>query len=82
MGEIRGRIWAFVVEATRRDILKLGGLGALGVAGAASLPWGGAILSAKEASQLAEGRMPQPFRAGFVRPPVLRPFMSRRELGN
>ena len=74
-----GADWGTVVEATRRDILKLGGLGVLGVAGAASLPWGGASVGAKSASELAEGRMPQPFRAGFVRPPVLRPFMSRRD---
>jgi len=67
------------VQATRRDILKLGGLGIAGAAGMASLPWGGALVNAKSASELAEGRMPQPFRAGFVRPPVLRPFMSVRD---
>jgi spore coat protein A, manganese oxidase len=67
------------VQATRRDILKLGGLGIAGAAGMASLPWGGAILNARSASELAEGRMPQPFRARFVRPDVLAPFMSHRD---
>jgi spore coat protein A, manganese oxidase len=67
-----------VVDATRRDVLKFGGLAVIGAAGAAGLPWG-ATLGAKSASELAETRMPKPFRSAFRRPPVLRPASSRRD---
>jgi FtsP/CotA-like multicopper oxidase with cupredoxin domain len=66
------------VELTRRDMMKLGALGAVGAAATAQLPWG-AMISAKTASQLAPKDMPRPFRTGFVRPPVLRPDRSRRD---
>ncbi|MDQ4006954.1 MAG: multicopper oxidase family protein [Actinomycetota bacterium] len=65
------------MDATRRDVLKIGGLGALGVAGAAALPWG-AGLGAATPSTLSAADMPTPFRARFVRPPFLRPFRSTR----
>ncbi|MGH3357100.1 MAG: multicopper oxidase family protein, partial [Nocardioidaceae bacterium] len=58
-------------------MLRIGGLGVLGVAGAAGLPWG-ATLGAKSASELDESRMPLPFRARFRKPPVLRPWTSTR----
>jgi spore coat protein A, manganese oxidase len=65
------------VNTTRRDALKIGGLGVLGAAGAAGLPWS-ATLGAKEASRLDPSRMPQPFRSPFVRPPVIAPRRSVR----
>ncbi|MGH3355032.1 MAG: multicopper oxidase family protein [Nocardioidaceae bacterium] len=64
--------------ATRRDVLKIGGLGLLGAAGAAGLPWG-ATLGAKRSSSLDGSGMPEPFRSDFVRPPVLRPASSTRD---
>jgi spore coat protein A len=75
VGAVRG---TRAVETTRREILKIGGLGILGVAGVAGLPLVGAPVGADSASELPAGRMPQPFRSRFVRPPVLRPYMSRR----
>src|SRR3990170_1209683 len=66
------------MEASRRDLLKVGGLSVLGAAGAAALPWG-ATLGASSASALDESRMPVPFRSGFVRPPVLQPVKSVRD---
>jgi spore coat protein A len=65
------------METTRRNVLKAAGLGALGVAGAAAMPWG-ARLGASSSSMLDESRMPVPFRSAFVRPPVLRPTKSVR----
>jgi FtsP/CotA-like multicopper oxidase with cupredoxin domain len=49
----------------------------MGVAGAASLPWG-ATLGAKAPSLLDPSRM-QPFRTRLVRPPVVRPTRSVRD---
>jgi FtsP/CotA-like multicopper oxidase with cupredoxin domain len=66
------------VEATRRDVLKFGGLGALGAVGASALPWG-ATLGAKPPSTLPAALMPAPFRTRFKRPPVLRPHKSVRD---
>ena len=63
-----------VVSWSRRDALKLGSLGALGVVGLA-VPLGGKVL-AKSASSLADHLMPQPYRAGFVVPPVLQPVST------
>jgi len=65
------------VETTRRSMLKIGGLGALGAVGAAALPWG-ATLGATTPSTLPPGRMPRPYREAFVRPPVVRPYRSVR----
>jgi FtsP/CotA-like multicopper oxidase with cupredoxin domain len=73
-----GRNWGSVMEPSRRDMLKVGGLGVLGTVGAATLPWG-AGLRAKSASDLAESRMPQPFRSRFVRPGFARPYKSARD---
>jgi FtsP/CotA-like multicopper oxidase with cupredoxin domain len=66
------------VQTTRRDLLKAGGLGALGAVAATTLPWG-STLGAREPSLLPDRLMPQPFRAAFARPPVLRPHRSERD---
>ena len=73
-----GRNGDGVMDPSRRNVLKAGGLGLLGAAGMAGLPWGSGTLGARSASELAESRMPLPFRAGLVRPPVLRPYKSLR----
>ncbi|HEX2175210.1 MAG TPA: multicopper oxidase domain-containing protein [Nocardioidaceae bacterium] len=65
------------MNATRRDVLKIGGLGMLGAVGGVGLPWG-AGLGAKSASELDPSRMPTPFGTEFTRPPVLRPSRSIR----
>src|SRR6478672_3933725 len=51
---------------SRRDALKLGGLGALGVAGL-TIPFGN-VVSAKDPSQLPNGRMPVPYSSVFGSP--------------
>jgi FtsP/CotA-like multicopper oxidase with cupredoxin domain len=66
------------MDTSRRDILKIGGLGALGAAGAVALPWGGS-LGAKSVSTLDPSLVPMPFRTGFRRPPVARPYKSERD---
>ena len=48
---------------SRRDAFKLGGLGALGVAGLA-IPLGN-VVSAKDPSQLPKGRAPVPYGAAY-----------------
>ncbi|MGH3356550.1 MAG: multicopper oxidase family protein [Nocardioidaceae bacterium] len=65
------------MQATRRDVLKIGGLGVLGAVGATALPWG-ATLGARTTSRLDPSSMPKPFRARFVQPPTLRPRRSVR----
>ena len=65
------------MNATRRDILKMGGLGAIGAIGTAALPWW-ASLEAKSASEVGASELPRPFGAGFARPPVLRPVRTTR----
>ncbi len=65
------------MDATRRDVLKVGSLGVLGAVGAAALPFGN-TLGASTPSTLDPSRVPQPFRTAFVRPPVLRPRKSVR----
>jgi len=66
------------MDLTRRDILKLGALGAVGTAGAAQLPWN-SVINAQVASLLAVSDTPRPFRTGFVRPPLLEKDWSRRD---
>jgi FtsP/CotA-like multicopper oxidase with cupredoxin domain len=66
------------MQPSRRDMLRIGGLGLLGTAGMAAMPWGTG-LGARSASELARSRLPLPFRTSFVRPPVLRPYLSRRD---
>jgi spore coat protein A, manganese oxidase len=55
------------MELSRRDVLKLGVLGT-----AALLPFGRVARSAS-LDRLPQSRLPKPFAAGFVAPPVLRP---------
>ena len=62
------------MRLSRRDAMKLGGLGALGAAGLA-VPLGGGVL-AKSASRLDRRLMPRPYGAAFVTPPVLRPYST------
>jgi spore coat protein A, manganese oxidase len=57
---------------SRREVLKVGGLGLVGAAGVTTLPFGGTLL-ARDAGDLDEGDLPTPFAAAFWRPPVLRP---------
>ncbi len=64
------------MQATRRDVLKAGGLGLVGAVGAVAPPWG-STLTARSA-RVAE-KLPAPFEADFVRPPVLRPWKSARD---
>ena len=54
---------------TRRNVLRGGALGAVGVVGL-GVPLGGS-LRAKVASQLAAAKMPRPFQRSFLTPPVL-----------
>jgi FtsP/CotA-like multicopper oxidase with cupredoxin domain len=58
------------MSTSRRQVLLVGGLGALG-AGAALVPTGS--VEAKSASRLADSEMPRPFRVPFVEAEVLKP---------
>ncbi|CAN5360600.1 multicopper oxidase family protein [soil metagenome] len=58
----------------RRDFLKVGAFGTLGVATLA-IPLGQQVLT-KSASQLPAEHFPRPYAARFARPPVLRPYDS------
>ena len=62
---------------TRRDVLKIGGLGVLGTVGVSALPWGGTVL-ADSASRLSPQHMPQPFQTRFTVQPVLKPLKTIR----
>jgi FtsP/CotA-like multicopper oxidase with cupredoxin domain len=59
---------------SRRDMLKLGALGALGTAGV-GLPLGGSVATGS-ASRLSGSDMPRPFASSFTRPPRLLPYDS------
>jgi FtsP/CotA-like multicopper oxidase with cupredoxin domain len=61
------------MSVTRRQVLKVGGLGALGAAGAAMLPRTAMLGAATPTAALAPADMPVPFRMPFATPPVLRP---------
>jgi FtsP/CotA-like multicopper oxidase with cupredoxin domain len=58
---------------SRRQVLLMGGLGALGV-GALSLP--ARTVQAKVASALATNLMPVPYQANFVQAPFLEPYKT------
>jgi spore coat protein A len=57
------------MNVNRREVLSIGALGALGVAGL-TLPLGGSV-AAKSASALAPRNFPVPYQAAFVRPTML-----------
>lgn len=59
---------------TRRQVLLLGGVGALGAAGALSMPRG--FVDANSASELDDSEMPRPFQVPFTRPPELKPHAT------
>ena len=63
------------MELSRRDVLKMAGLGIAGTVGATALPWGG-LLSAQSRSLLAPRDMPKPFQMRFRTPPVLKPIAT------
>ena len=60
------------MDVNRRDLLKVGGLGGLGVAALAA-PWGQTV-RAKSASTLAGRNFPLRYASAFVRPRVLTPY--------
>ena len=60
------------MQLSRRDMIKLGGLGALGAAGLA-VPLGPSV-SGKSASLLPDSKMPKPYRVPFERLGVLTPY--------
>ena len=62
------------MSVSRRDLIKVGGLGGLGIIGAGLVTVPISTVSAKSASQLKSSDMPRPYVAAFVRPPVLSPF--------
>ena len=59
------------MELSRRQVLLIGGIGALS-AGALVTPWG--TVAAKSASRLSDSEMPRPYQTTFSQPPVLKPF--------
>ena len=63
---------------SRREVMKIGGLGALGAAGVGTIPFHGSV-GARTASELAPRFMPLPFTTPFARPPVLTPTRSDRD---
>jgi spore coat protein A, manganese oxidase len=65
------------MDLTRRDVFKLGALGAAGTAGAAQLPWS-SVIDAQLVGLLSGNQLPRPFRTAFRRPPILRPDRSVR----
>jgi FtsP/CotA-like multicopper oxidase with cupredoxin domain len=58
----------------RRDVLKLGALGAVGAAGL-TVPFGSSVAT-KSASRLGSKNMPKPFEAKFRYQPVLEPYRT------
>ena len=65
------------MQVNRREVLAIGALGGLGVAGL-SLPFGASV-QAKAASALAAKNMPVPYTTEFCRPPVLSPDRVERD---
>jgi FtsP/CotA-like multicopper oxidase with cupredoxin domain len=66
------------MDLSRRDVLKIAGIGAVGAAGATVLPWSG-VLEAQTVSMLAPRDMPKPFQMRFRTPPVLRPIATKMD---
>src|SRR4051794_10258308 len=65
------------MQLSRRDMLKLAGLGAVGAAGL-TMPFGREV-SGSTISTLATSKMPKPFAAKFQRQPVLTPVNEVKE---
>jgi FtsP/CotA-like multicopper oxidase with cupredoxin domain len=63
------------MSVSRRQVLMVGGIGALGVASAGALTFPFGTVEAKSASRLSDKDMPRPFQSysAFVRPPELKP---------
>ncbi|WP_230977551.1 multicopper oxidase family protein [Georgenia yuyongxinii] len=64
------------LDLSRRDMLKVAGFSALGMA-VLGAPLGGTLggaLQGKEASELRDQHFPKRFATAFVKPPVLRPY--------
>jgi FtsP/CotA-like multicopper oxidase with cupredoxin domain len=74
MGQVASDRGQCIMSVSRRDMLKLGALGAVGAAGL-SLPLGASV-STKSASRLASKNMPKPFQAEFVRQQALSPYQK------
>ena len=62
------------MQFSRRDMLKLAGLGAVGAAGL-TLPFGREV-SGSTISLLPTSKMPKPYAAAFVSPPVIQPYKT------
>jgi FtsP/CotA-like multicopper oxidase with cupredoxin domain len=62
------------MQLSRRDLLKLGSLGAMGAAGL-SLPFGNKV-SGSTVSLLPSSLMPKPYQVPFVKPPTARPYKT------
>jgi spore coat protein A, manganese oxidase len=65
------------VQATRRDVLRFAGLGALGAAATTGVPWGPGLRASSE-SRLARPYRPVPFQTRFAEPAVLRRSRTTR----
>jgi FtsP/CotA-like multicopper oxidase with cupredoxin domain len=61
------------MTVSRRSVLMVGGLGALGVAAAGTITFPFGTVEAKSASRLSDSDMPRPYQSAFVRPPELAP---------
>jgi FtsP/CotA-like multicopper oxidase with cupredoxin domain len=68
-----------MLPLTRREALKVGGLGVVGLAGSALLPWGGTSVRARGGSELSSRNRPLPFRTRFLEPPDLKPRRTTRD---
>jgi FtsP/CotA-like multicopper oxidase with cupredoxin domain len=65
------------MAVSRRQVLLIGGLGAVGVASAGAITFPFGTVDAKSASRLSDRDMPRPYQSAFVKPPVLTPSSTR-----
>jgi spore coat protein A len=65
------------MEMSRRQVLQVGGVSALAVAGF-TVPFRGGV-AASSASTLDEELLPQPYRTQFRRPPTIAPLMTGQD---
>ena len=61
---------------SRRDVLKISGLGALGAVGLSAITGVGEASSSATTSKLAPKNTPVPFAGVFLRPPELKPYAT------